>query len=132
MKTLNCVLMEIFCPCFIYIQHVMLEMSFVVQSFQKIYITFLLCITLLYLLFLYIYVIFKIQVKIELPGTIIISSGKIPERNSDRFPVDPAPILIIHLISLNSQPVLTIRISSVTPPQFPREEALQSWVGFIH
>ena len=57
-------------------------------------------------------------------STVVGARGKVPEGDGHRLPIDPLPVERVKLVSLGTQPVLTIGISSVSPPELPREKTL--------
>ena len=52
-------------------------------------------------------------------GAVVGAGGKVPEGDRHRFPVDPLPVERVKLVPLSTQPVLTIGISPVSPPELP-------------
>ena len=65
-------------------------------------------------------------------GAVVGARGKIPEGDGHRLSIDPLPVERVKLVPLSTQPVLTIGISSVSPPELPGEKTLQRRIGFIH
>ena len=66
------------------------------------------------------------------PGAVLVSTREVPEGDRDRLPVDPLPVLGVLDVSPGPQPVLTVGVSPVSPPELPGEEALQGGVGLVH
>ena len=57
-------------------------------------------------------------------GAVVGARGKIPEGDGHRLSIDPLPVERVKLVPLSTQPVLAIGISSVSPPELPREKTL--------
>ena len=57
-------------------------------------------------------------------GAVVGAGRKVPEGDSHRLPIDPLPVERVKRVPLSTQPVLTIGISPVSPPELPGEEAL--------
>ena len=65
-------------------------------------------------------------------GAVIGAGGKVPEGDRHRLPIDPLPVERVKLVPLSAQPVLTIGIPPVSPPELPGEKSLQGRIGLIH
>ena len=57
-------------------------------------------------------------------GTVVGAGGKVPEGDRHRLPIDPLPVERVKIVPLSTQPVLTVGISSVSPPELPGEKTL--------
>ena len=66
------------------------------------------------------------------PGAVLVSTREVPEGDRDRLPVDPLPVLGVLDVSPGSEPVLTVGVTSVSPPELPGEEPLEGGVGLVH
>ena len=66
------------------------------------------------------------------PCTILVTAWQIPEGHRHRLPVDPLPVFGILLVPRGSEPVLTVGVSPVSPPELPAQESLQGGIGLVH
>ena len=62
------------------------------------------------------------------PGAVLVPARQVPEGDGDRLPIDPLPVLRVLDVSPGSQPVLTVGVSPVSPPELPGEETLEGGV----
>ena len=62
------------------------------------------------------------------PGAVLVPTREVPEGDRHRLPVDPLPVLGVLDVSPGPEPILSIGVSSVSPPELPGEEALQGGV----
>ena len=66
------------------------------------------------------------------PGAVLVAARQVPEGDGDRLAVDPLPVLGVLDVPPGAQPVLTVGVSAVSPPQLPGEEPLEGGVGLVH